>query len=142
MNLKKIILRRIIDRFSYFGRDKIQVDGKRDREKFLDTNKLIEEHFKKYSNTNHPCRETLQLALQMLGASKAVIVETGSSAWGTNSSLLFDSYVNSFGGEFYSVDIRIEPLITLRSLCTSKSHFYCDDSINFLTKFRQKKIHR
>lgn len=76
----------------------------------------------------------MSLALEMLNQKPAVIVETGSSAWGTNSSLLFDSYVNSFGGSFSSVDIRPEPSMTLKGLCSARSQFFCDDSVSFLKK--------
>jgi hypothetical protein len=70
-----------------------------------------------------------------------VILETGSSAWGTNSSLLFDSYVNSFGGAFASVDLRPEPMFRLRSLCTERSEFFCDDSVSFLRKIAAQGLH-
>lgn len=65
----------------------------------------------------------------------AIILETGPSAWGTNSSLLFDSYVNSFGGSFESVDIRLQPSIVLRVQCSSNSSFYCNDSVSFLNQW-------
>ncbi len=46
----------------------------------------------------------MKVAIELLGDRPARILETGSSAWGTNSSLLFDSYVHRFGGEFYTID--------------------------------------
>lgn len=106
--------------------------GFRLRNSFFSIKDLVEDHFERNSEPAHPCKETLQLALSMLNESPAIIVETGSSAWGANSSLLFDSYVNSFGGSFASVDIRSEPMFTLQSKCSSKSRFYCDDSVSFL----------
>jgi hypothetical protein len=49
----------------------------------------------------------MRQAIHLLGQSPSVILETGMSAWGTNSSLLFDDYVCCFGGEFFTVDIRL-----------------------------------
>lgn len=118
-------------KFYYQGKRK---RGWQEREKFISVNDLVNFHFKKFSSTDHPCRETMLMALEHLNGSPAVIVETGSSAWGTNSSLLFDSYVNSFGGTFKSVDIRVKPMLTLSLKCSKKAFFYCDDSISFLKK--------
>jgi hypothetical protein len=111
--------------------------GAHDREKYDSLDQLIDDHFRIYSQADHPCRHTITSALQRLGCRPAFIVETGSSAWGTNSSLLFDSYVNSFGGAFRSVDIRAQPMVDLRSRCTPNSTFYCDDSISFLKKISE-----
>lgn len=127
--------RRALDRLSPIYKGKKNLQGAVEREKFESLELLIEDHFRRYSESNHPCRGTLTTALEALCQKPAVIVETGSSAWGTRSSLLFDSYVNSFGGSFLSVDIRAEPMFTLRSLCTNRSAFYCDDSVSFLKQF-------
>jgi hypothetical protein len=102
------------------------------RAKFATLAALLDAHFEKHSEPNHICRTTLSQALEMLSGKPARIIETGSSAWGTKSSLLFDSYVNSFGGTFLSVDIRAEALFWLRPICTSKTTLFCDDSVHFL----------
>ena len=99
---------------------------------------LVEHHFKEYSVPDHPCRITLGMALQRLRGQEACIVETGSSAWGTNSSLLFDSYVSSFGGHFDTVDIRLEPSIRLRPLCCRKTRLHTDDSVVFLKRWAKQ----
>ena len=70
------------------------------REAFSDPETLVDFHFRNFSSRDHPCRPTLETALIHLDKKPAVIIETGSSAWGTNSSYLFDSYVTSFGGAF------------------------------------------
>lgn len=103
--------------------------------KFENVSDLVGSHFAKYSNIDHACRGTLSQALEKLSNKPAVILETGSSAWGTNSSLLFDGYINSFGGQFESVDLRIEPLINLRNLCASNTTLHCDDSVSWLNKW-------
>jgi hypothetical protein len=127
--------RRVLDGLSPIYKGKESLQGIAARERFESLEHLIDDHFHKYSDSNHPCRGTLTTALEKLGNKPAVIIETGSSAWGTNSSLLFDSYVNSFGGFFSSVDLRAEPMFTLRSLCSNRSVFFCDDSVSFLKKF-------
>jgi len=120
---------------SRVAKGRTRLKGVRERNKYDSLPKLISDHFRCNSEETHPCRDTLSLALERLEHRAATIIETGSSAWGTNSSLLFDSYVNSFGGQFYSVDIRIQPSVSLRSLCTHNSTFFCDDSVHFLKKY-------
>ena len=125
-------LRKLIDPLSPFFRGRISRGGLVPRVKHKSLDNLIDIHFSQYSESNHPCRFTLTTALEILKNKPSVILETGSSAWGTNSSLLFDSYVNSFGGKFKSVDIRLEPMLTLRSICSTNSEFYYNDSVDLL----------
>ena len=116
------------------------IQGTAFREKFVHIDELVEHHFSKFSEPSHPCRITLSAALKKLDHRPAFIIETGSSAWGANSSQLFDSYVNSFGGHFISVDIRDEPMKNLQNICTSLSTFVCDDSANFLRNFSRSGL--
>ena len=118
-------------------RKRIGIRGTAFRKKFSSADALIENHFLAYSDETHPCRDSLKMTLDLLGGRAARIIETGSSAWGVNSSLLFDSYVNSFGGEFHSCDIRLNPIINLVVNCTQNSYFYCDDSVRFLKKIQK-----
>jgi hypothetical protein len=99
---------------------------------------LINSHFTSFSDDSHPCKESITNALRLLKGRPAIIVETGSAAWGTKSSLLFDSYVHSFGGVFHSVDSRLEPIFTLAPLCTPSTTLHCDDSVQFLKKIASK----
>lgn len=116
-----------------------QLTGKaKYRKSYKDIDELIDHHFTKYSPPDHVCRPTMQAALRLLGERPACILETGSSAWGTNSSLLFSAYVDSFGGTFETVDIRVRPSIELEQLCSSNTTLYCDDSISFLKKWSQR----
>ena len=119
---------------SPFFKGKDGIAGEARREQFQTTETLLERHFSEHSNLGHICRPSLSLALQRLKCKPATIVETGSAAWGTKSSLLFDSYVNSFGGIFFSVDLRVEPIWTLSRQCSQNSQFFCDDSVTFLRK--------
>ena len=93
-------------------------------------------HFFLWSELNHINRIGLTAALHLLKRKPAVIVETGTSAWGTDSTRLWSSYVKSFGGKLFSVDIRPEPRETLGDLGPS-SLLFVDDSVNFLNNFNQ-----
>lgn len=113
---------------------RLSASGLKSREKEANLQTLLERHFLAIAQPQHPCRETLSMALSLLGEQPALIVETGSSAWGTNSTMLFDSYCNSFGGQCRSVDIRLEPLLMLQTLTTSRTTLYCNDSVSFLNE--------
>ncbi len=113
--------------------------------RFDSVGNLIESHFKRWSDPNHQNREGLQIALQSISATKPTIVETGTSAYGTDSSRLFDSYVRSFGGKFFSVDINNYPSRRLRFSKSKSSKFFVMDSVAFLKQIREltgeSKIH-
>lgn len=137
MQLKKEHL----EYLSPFFKGKEGVLGSAKRQRFESIEALIDAHFREFSEPQHICRSSISAAISKLMRRPAVIVETGSAAWGTKSSLLFDSYVNSFGGEFLSVDIRVEPMWTLSRQCTSNSRLFCDDSVQFLgSRFSDQRI--
>ena len=92
---------------------------------------IVSFHFSFFSEENHPARAGFEAALEILGGRPAAVVETGTSAWGADSTRLWAKYVNVFGGELYSVDLRPEPAAQLGNLgdrCT----LVVDDSVNFL----------
>jgi hypothetical protein len=130
-------LYKVIDRFhldAVANNWKLSGTSKKSPE-FSDLDELITSHFKHYSESTHICRPTLTEALKRLEGRAATIVETGSSAWGTNSSLLFDAYVNKYGGTFETVDIRVAPSAVLQNLCSPRTTLYRDDSVSFLKKW-------
>ena len=100
------------------------------------SDQLIERHFRSWSETNHQCLEGLRVALELLNNKPSLIVETGTSAYGTDSSRLFDSYITRFGGRFYSVDIN--PLASRRLAFqhSRNSHFVVSDSLIYLENFQ------
>jgi hypothetical protein len=100
------------------------------------SSQLVEKHFQTWSDTNHQCFEGLRLALELLDNKPSLIVETGTSAYGTDSSRLFDSYITRFGGEFYSVDINPHARQRLTFQHSRNSHFVVSDSLTFLENFR------
>lgn len=130
------VLRRfgVVDAAARFGRGHLKAQGLAIRPASKNSRQLIETHFSTYSDQHHPCRSTLTLALEALKQVPATIVETGSSAWGTNSTLLFDAYCSSFGGQCHSVDIRLDPMLQLHKLASNSTTLYCNDSVSFLRK--------
>lgn len=94
-------------------------------------NEVIYRHFKNWSESDHRTRKGLEIALNS-SKSLNVIVETGTSAWGCDSSRLFDSVVRFTGGTLYSVDIRPEASQWLKLQTFGDSHFFVDDSVKYL----------
>ena len=97
-----------------------------------DLQSLVNSHFVRWSSSNHQNRAGLELALSILGERPAVIIETGTSNYGTDSSRLFDSYVRTFGGEFSSVDIDPYPANQLKWAKSKRTFFHIQDSLVFL----------
>jgi hypothetical protein len=64
-----------------------------------------------------------------------VILETGTSAWGTDSTRLWDAYVERFGGQFWSVDLSPAPRDRLDGQICDSTHLAVEDSVRFLTSF-------
>jgi hypothetical protein len=84
---------------------------------------------------DHINYSSLHDTLELLGGKPAVILETGSSAWGTNSTCLWDKYVRSFGGHVWSVDIRRQPSRELKRKVSSATTLVTDDSVRFLSSW-------
>ena len=110
-------------------KNKIKI-GKNERKKFLNLGEVFSNHFVE----DHPCKKSMFDVLKIFNQKQINIVETGSSAWGMNSTSLFDSYVNSFGGNVYSVDIRAKPMLDLEKKLTKNTQLFCMDSVKFLEK--------
>ena len=73
--------------------------------------------------------------IRHLDGRPAVILETGSSAWGTNSTCLWDAYVQEFGGRLWSVDLRRTPSRQLRGKLSPATTLVADDSVAFLERW-------
>jgi hypothetical protein len=76
----------------------------------------------------------MEAALKLLENRSAFILETGTASHGTNSTILFDSYVSTFGGTVITVDSRLTPLLKTKDSCSSSTRFYCNDSIKLIKK--------
>jgi hypothetical protein len=94
---------------------------------------LIQNHFSTWSEPDHLNREIFYLALSALAGAPARIIETGTSAWGTDSTRLWDSYIRVFGGSLNSVDIRREASRRLKWQLSKKSCLLVNDSVDFLS---------
>lgn len=66
-----------------------------------------------------------------------VILETGCSAHGIKSTLLFDKFINYYNGELYSVDNNIDRVKEAQQLVSCKTQVICSDSVEFLKKFNK-----
>ncbi len=92
-------------------------------------------HFRARSTPDHMNLRSMSDALGLLEGRPSRILETGMSAWGTDSTRLFDDYVDAFGGELWSVDIRLQPLVHLRKSVSARTMLTCGDSVRFLRRW-------
>jgi len=85
---------------------------------------------KDFQNT----RQGFEVCLAVLQSAPANIIETGTSAWGIDSTRLLDSYVRNFGGELWTIDIREEPSRRLKGTLSTSTHCIVGDSVTELIK--------
>ena len=93
---------------------------------------LAENHFAFWSSLEHVNYSAFKKIEELMGGKPQKIIETGTSAWGTESTRFWDSYIRKHGGELWSVDIREEPSQRLRHQTSNRTHLVVDDSIEFL----------
>lgn len=93
---------------------------------------LINRHFGYWSSENHENKQAFEIALETLGGKPANIVETGTSAWGTDSTRIWDTYIRKFGGNLYSVDIRGAASRALLLQTSRSTRLVICDSVKFL----------
>lgn len=89
----------------------------------------------------HICYYTIKEALTHLikqNKSKYTIVETGCAAHGTKSTLLWDKFVNTFGGKVISVDLNQEAVDETNAKTSSKTTVHCSDSLKLLPTLTEK----
>lgn len=94
-------------------------------------------HFRGRGTLAHVNRPIVSRVMRMLGTQPATIIETGSSAWGFDSTRLWATRVSVFGGELWSVDIRPEPREALGNLGEAV-FLEVQDSVNFLEDFQER----
>lgn len=73
-------------------------------------------------------------ALRHLGRRPAYILETGSACYGASSTLVWDAYVRSFGGQCISIDISAGTQQDAERNCSDLTRFICGDSIEVLSR--------
>jgi hypothetical protein len=94
---------------------------------------LVDAHFRYWSSPSHVNRRAFQVTMDKLGGYPANVIETGSSAWGTNSTRFWDSYIRSFGGSLVTVDIRPDASKRLLGQLSKNSKCIVSDSVSYLT---------
>ncbi len=103
--------------------------------RYTDPQALCHDHFRLRSAITHINYQSMCNVIETLGGRPQIILETGMSAWGTDSTRLFDSYVHSFGGHLWSVDIEPDRVRRLRSRVGRQTTLVCDDSAAFLARW-------
>lgn len=96
---------------------------------------VARQHFRQRNIRGHVNEGPITLALGLLGTQSALIVETGSSAYGTDSTRLWAKYVSLFGGRALSVDLSPLPAERLGDLGPLTS-LHVEDSVNFLRRLQ------
>lgn len=90
-------------------------------------------HFRFWSDPEHVNLAAFEFTIQELGSAPAKIIETGTAAWGTNSTRLWDAYVRFSGGSLVSVDIRPEASKRLLGQLSKRSKCIVSDSVSYLS---------
>lgn len=89
----------------------------------------------------HICYHTMYKALSKLieqRKQKYTIVETGCSAHGTKSTLLWDKFVNCFGGEVLSVDLNKRAVNKTNNQTSNKTKVTHSNSLHYLPTITDK----
>lgn len=89
----------------------------------------------------HICYHTITKALvELVNLNKKyyTIVETGCSAHGTKSTLLWDKFVNIYGGKVISVDLNKKAVDLTNKQTSEKTIVYHSNSLKFLPSLSEK----
>ena len=101
---------------------------------------LLDFHFQTYSDSKHINKDMFEILLEIFNGSSINILETGSAAHGTKSSMLFACYVKIFGGRFDTVDINPEIKLYYSFLDSSNVKFHSEDSLKFINNLEEKYV--
>ena len=91
-----------------------------------------------YTHINY---HTMKLALSTLlsqNRESNIFVETGCSAHGTKSTLLWDKFVNKFNGKVISVDLNKNAVNLTNKQTLDRTTVICSNSLNFLPTITEK----
>lgn len=97
---------------------------------------ISEAHFNFWSTPNHVNRRAIEATLREMGGQPKAIIETGTAAWGTNSTRLWDAYIRKYGGSLISIDIRPDASTRLAGQLSRLSKCVVSDSVEFLRNNR------
>lgn len=101
---------------------------------------MIDEHFVKATGRaagNHVNRAVAEKLLRVMRGRPLHMIETGTSAWGIDSTRLFDNYIRKYGGYLHSVDIRDKAgkkLIDKGGPLGNRTRLHLGDSVEWLKK--------
>jgi len=101
---------------------------------------LLDFHFNTYSDSNHINKDMFEILLENFNGSSINILETGSAAHGTKSSMLFACYVKIFGGRFDTVDSNPEIKLYYSFLESCNVKFHSEDSLKFINNLEEKYV--
>lgn len=93
-------------------------------------------HFQLWSDPSHINKPAFLKVIKFLNGKPARILETGTSAWGTDSTRLWDRYIQQYGGELVSIDIRHEPANRLKKHMNKRTTLLIGDSIKVLEQIK------
>ena len=102
--------------------------------------KLISFHSNPFNDTKSPNKIMFKLALEQFNSQPLNILETGSLAHGTKSSILFMFYIQIFGGSFTTVDINPEIKKNYSYLEDENIAFHSSDSVEFIRNLKSDEI--
>ena len=91
-----------------------------------------------YTHINYHTMKQSLLELIKQNKKSYMFVETGCSAHGTKSTLLWDNFVNLIDGQVISVDLNQDAVNKTNMLTTAKTHVTWSDSLIFLPSLTEK----
>ena len=100
-----------------------------------EVSKLVEDHFSKAkTKEQHPNAVPVEKILGSLKGKPLHAIETGTSAWGLDSTRLFDDYIRKYGGFVNSVDIRPKAgeLLLAKGPLSNGTRLHVGDSVKWL----------
>jgi hypothetical protein len=92
----------------------------------------VKTHFRNWALDDHINKEGFEIATKHMNKHKPIILETGTSAYGVDSTRLLDLLALKFKGNLISVDISPKPKNSLRYQLSAKSSLYVKDSVLFI----------
>jgi hypothetical protein len=101
---------------------------------------LAEAHFSYWSSLAHPNYQSFSDTVKLLDKKPAIIIETGSSAWGTDSTRLWDSYVSRYGGSLVTIDVSSAASKRLKWQLGHRSELVVSDSVTYLRNYSGSEI--
>lgn len=100
---------------------------------------LVTAHLLRSGNLGHPNKKAFENVLRNFSGVPLNIVETGTSAWGADSTRLWDEYVRNSGGRVRSVDLRPDPSMRLSGKLSKNTELSIGDSVEFLQSLYDNK---